>query len=245
MAVVKLKYIPRGKEARAEAKATLGYNARRPGQEAEQVERKLFGHGGVLTPEQTDRMIDEAPNNTYFWKLIISPDPKSENPDKNLDLRQLTTEMIEWLEARLDREIPFIGAEHDDHTGIPHIHAIALIERRGREMLIDRETLNAFREFTTEKALSQKQERERPRTLTVSPVSKQGSFQKNKYARHLTGEGEKHTKRLTHRVKMKTHACSNCGAREGMIKLRSGALWCRSCEYVQEIDLGESMDLSL
>src|SRR5687767_5073735 len=144
MAVVKLNFIPRGKTAKAQAKETLGYNGRRPGRDEEEIDRKLFGHGGEYTSDQALQMIDDAPANTYFFRIMVSPDPNTENKDKNLDLRLLTTQLVEWLEVRLSREIPFIGAEHNDHTNIPHIHSIAFIQRRGREMLIDRETIYAL-----------------------------------------------------------------------------------------------------
>jgi hypothetical protein len=199
----------------------------------------------VLTPEQADAMIDTAPGNTYFWKLIISPDPKSENKDKNLDLRQLTGECIQWLEARLNREIPFIGAEHDDHTGIPHIHAIALIERRGREMLIDRDTINAMREFTTEHALSQNRAREHMAVLFTTPARVRGYTQDQKSARQMPAERRNIVTRRIQHLTAKTHTCTNCGLREGMVKLRSGVYWCKSCEAVEELAYGISPELSL
>jgi hypothetical protein len=174
-------YIPRMKrengkwikqDIKAAAKATLGYIAHRVGKEKEKMERTLFGHGGALTDEQVERMIDEAPDNTYFFRLILSPDPNGENQERNLDLRKLTKDIVEFLEKRLDREnLPFIGAEHNDHTDIPHVHALILIQRMGREMLIDRETINAVRELATERALGQKQGRQNVRELR--PVQKQ------------------------------------------------------------------------
>src|SRR5687768_16324853 len=100
MAVVVLNFIPKGKTAKAEAKETLGYNGTRPGKEEEEIDRKLFGHGGEYASEQALQMIDEAPANTYFFRMIVSPDPNTENKDKNLDLRLLTTQMVEWLEDR-------------------------------------------------------------------------------------------------------------------------------------------------
>src|SRR5687767_8957302 len=107
MAIVKLNFIPRGKTAKAQAKETLGYNGKRPGKNAEEIDRKLFGHGGEYTSDQALQMINEAPANTYFFRMMVSPDPNTENKDKNLDLRLLTTQMVEWLEGRLNREIPF------------------------------------------------------------------------------------------------------------------------------------------
>jgi len=175
------KYIPRRKrengkwvkqDMKAAAKATLGYIGHRVGKEKEKMDRTLFGHGGALTEEQVERMIDEAPDNTYFFRLILSPDPNGENKERNLDLWKLTKDIVEFLEQRLNREnLPFIGAEHNDHTDIPHVHALILIQRRGKEMLIDKATINAVRELATKRALGQKQDRQNTRALP--PVQKQ------------------------------------------------------------------------
>src|SRR3954454_2770854 len=169
-------YIPRRKrengkwvkqDMKAAAKATLGYIGHRVGKEKEKMDRTIFGHGGALTDEQVERMIDEAPDNTYFFRLILSPDPNGENQERNLDLWKLTKDIVELLEQRLNREnIPFIGAEHNDHTDIPHVHALILIQRMGKEMLIDKETINAVRKLATERALAQKQDRKLARNLT-------------------------------------------------------------------------------
>ena len=125
------KYIPhmikeKGKwvkqNIKAAAKEKLDYIAHRVGKEQERMDRILFGHGGALTEEQVERMIDEAPDNTYFFRLILSPDPNGENQERNLDLWKLTKDIVELLELRLDREnLPFIGAEHNDHTDIPAV----------------------------------------------------------------------------------------------------------------------------
>src|SRR3954451_6844367 len=176
------KYIPRMKREngmwvkqniKAAAKETIGYIAHRVGKEQEKMERTLFGHGGALTDEQVERMIDEAPNNTYFFRLILSPDPNGENQERNLDLWKLTKDIVEFLEQRLGREnLPFIGAEHNDHTDIHHVHALILIQRMGNEMLIDNETINAVRNLATERALGQKQDRKHARELTPVQMQK-------------------------------------------------------------------------
>jgi hypothetical protein len=92
--------------------------------------------------------------------MIISPDPEKEDKEKDLDLWELTKETVRWLEQHLGkdgipRDIPFIAAEHNDHgnllpDGTPrrHIHALMLIQRKGREMLITEETIAAMMEAT-------------------------------------------------------------------------------------------------
>src|SRR4051794_19430953 len=105
-------------------------------------------------------MIYNAPKNTYFWRLILSPDRKTENIEKNFNLQRLTKEFIEFLEVRLNRpDIPFIAAEHNN-TDNPHTHTIFLMQRQGREMMITSEMLKEFYQQATEIALSQKKDRE-------------------------------------------------------------------------------------
>src|SRR5438270_13259967 len=108
-----LSYIFKTAHTRKIAKAHLGYIGNRPGKDGVVLERTLFGKGfGAYTPEQVRQLIDEAPKNTLFWRLILNPDPVLENPEKSLDLRALTADAVQWLAARLGtketpREIPF------------------------------------------------------------------------------------------------------------------------------------------
>jgi hypothetical protein len=115
----RLNYIRRGPAMKQKAREHLGYIGSRPGKNRQKMERILFGHGGTVTPEQVEAMINVARKNTYFWRLTLNPDPALENPEKDLDLWDLTREMVMWLERRLGtdgvpRDIPFIAAEHND-----------------------------------------------------------------------------------------------------------------------------------
>jgi hypothetical protein len=151
-------YIPRNRFTRRKAKATLGYNETRKGKDGEEIVRKLFGKTGPLTREQAEWLIENASKNTYFFRWILSPDTIEENIEKALDLWKLARDGVRWLEERLHREgeIQLIGAEHNDHTKIPHIHAILLIERRGSELILTGKDLDAFREAIHQMALKQR-----------------------------------------------------------------------------------------
>src|SRR5215213_7706374 len=94
--------------------------------------------------------------------MKLSPDPNGENAEKILDLWELTRDAVRWLEERLDRrgDIGLIGAEHDDHTEIAHIHAILLIERKGREKILTKDDINEFREAVGKMALEKKLNRQ-------------------------------------------------------------------------------------
>ena len=155
------------------------------------------------------------------------------------------------------REIPFIGAEHNDHTDIPHIHSIALIQRRGREMLIDRDTIDALREYATKMALQQKQDLTQEIEFNVLPAV-QPAVQKTK-ENSLTqppvfiagGEAKQVFKQTpTRSVKQHPQSCTNCQARQSVVKLKSGIKWCKQCKKVQNesqlnLERDQSFELTL
>ena len=165
-----LNYIKRGKGIRQKAKASLGYIGTRPGKDGEKLVRELFGRFGTYTPEEVARLIDEAPGNTLFWRFKLNPDPVLENPEKILDLRQLTRDALAWLEERLGtkelpRSLPFVAAIHDDHTALAHVHGIFLMERKGRERPITQSVINEFKAYVQQQALRQRAAREFGRTI--------------------------------------------------------------------------------
>jgi hypothetical protein len=157
-----LNYIPHNTHAKSKVKATLGYNETRVGKDGAEIERQLFGKSGPLTKVQAEKLLETASENTYFYRMKLSPDPNGENAEKTLDLWELTRDAVRWLEERLERrgEIGLIGAEHDDHTEIAHIHAILLIERRGREKILTKDDINEFREAVGKMALEKKLNRQ-------------------------------------------------------------------------------------
>jgi hypothetical protein len=130
MAVVKANYVKRGAGERARAKATIRYIADRPGKDKQKTTRELFGADGRLTKQQARRMIDEADKGTLFYRLVISPDPKTEDSLKDLNLSELTIQTIAELETRLKTTIQFAAVVHDDHAPHRHIHVLALLRKK-------------------------------------------------------------------------------------------------------------------
>jgi hypothetical protein len=92
---------------------------------------------------------------TAFFRLVISPHPEKEDTEKDLHLQEIVQQTIQTLEERLEKEVPYIGAEHDDHTDQRHIHVVALV--RGR---LNTKDLEALRTTATNTALLQRQERD-------------------------------------------------------------------------------------
>jgi hypothetical protein len=99
MAVVKVNYIRnrKGRPMRTIAKETLSYMECRPGENKEEMTRTFFSWGGELSEEQGMGIIDNAPKGTRFWRIMVSPDPKTEDTKKDLDLWQITKYTLSYL----------------------------------------------------------------------------------------------------------------------------------------------------
>src|SRR4051812_23800659 len=133
MGVFKANYIPRNKFAKAIALGTLLYNCGRAGKDKEEMDRTLFGWRDIYEKAEAIDMIMNAPPGTIFFRGIFSPDPNEENPQNNLDMRDVVRKSYAELEAKikslgeLQGQIYFIAAEHNDHTDKQHIHSIMLV----------------------------------------------------------------------------------------------------------------------
>ena len=126
MAIVKASYT---RKARA-AKASVRYIENRPGKDGIHLVRTLFTADGKVERSEVYEMIDQAANGSYFFRLVISPDPKSEDKDKNLRLREITERTIQSLEDRFQRPLHWVAVVHADHAEHRHVHAIAIVPER-------------------------------------------------------------------------------------------------------------------
>ncbi len=126
MAIVKANYTQKGRTA----KASVRYIENRPGQDGARVVRTLFNADGKVGRADVYTMIDQADKNSYFFRLVISPDPQREDTDKNLSLREITERTIQSLEDRFRKPLQWAAAIHADHAEHRHIHAIAIVPVR-------------------------------------------------------------------------------------------------------------------
>jgi hypothetical protein len=126
MAIVKATYT----KQKAHAKAAVRYIAHRPGKDGAKISRTLFGNDGVLGRQLAYRMIDAAEAGTYFYRLVISPDPAQEDTHKDIHLWELTDQTMTHLAERLQTDMLYVAAEHNDHAAHRHVHVIALIPHR-------------------------------------------------------------------------------------------------------------------
>ncbi len=98
-------------------------------------------------------MIDQANKNSYFFRLVISPDPEREDSDKNLALREITERTIQSLEDRFQKPLQWAAAIHADHTENRHIHALVIVPTR-----LQVQDFQRMRSAATEVAREQRQQ---------------------------------------------------------------------------------------
>src|SRR5919199_1539163 len=126
MAIVKATYT----KSSAGAKASIRYLQHRPGKEGVKLTRTLFGWDGVMERREAYRMIDEAETGSLFFRFVISPDPKQEDTEKDLFLREITERTMLHLEDRFHRHVHWVAAEHTDHAPHRHVHIVAVVPGR-------------------------------------------------------------------------------------------------------------------
>jgi hypothetical protein len=214
-------------------KATLRYNAHRPTLEGERGARQLFGWDGELDKNQAYEMIDEAERGTRYWRFKISPDPKTENPQKNVDLREVTTRIMGELQERKGK-VEFIAVVHNDHSPIDHIHAIVIFKER-----MEAKDYMALRQVGREACLSQQKGREQvqeflkqfqqvqrpiaPLSTSYRPIGMAGG--RAQHERQPVGH---------RRVRQPRRTCLNCQVNQSMVQLRNGKYWCTHCKQVEK-----------
>ncbi len=100
-------------------------------------------------------MVDETKKETRFFRFVISPDPKTEDRGKDLNLWEITTKTIAGLEERLKQTIQFVGVVHNDHAPHRHVHVIACISGN-----LTPKDFALLRHIATQSSLFQRRERD-------------------------------------------------------------------------------------
>jgi hypothetical protein len=149
MAIVKANFTRQGRVA----KASVRYIESRPGKDGTRTHRTLFNADGKVARGEAYTMIDQADKHSYFFRFVISPNPQSEDSDRNLALRELTEKTIQSLEDRFQHPLPWVATIHADHAEHRHIHAIAIVPER-----LQVQDFQRMRSAATEAALEQVQQ---------------------------------------------------------------------------------------
>jgi hypothetical protein len=137
------------------AKAAIRYIEHRPGKEGTKITRTLWGVDGKMGRWQANRMIDEAGKGSLFFRFVISPDPKGEDAQRDLFLREITEKTMLSLEERLQTEVSWVAAVHDDHAPHRHVHVVAVVPGR-----LYPQDFQHLRHTATEAALDQRRQRD-------------------------------------------------------------------------------------
>jgi hypothetical protein len=154
MAIVKATYT----KSRGGAKAAIRHIQHRPGKDGQKAVRELYGRDGSMERGEAYQMIDEAEKGTVFFRIVISPDPATEDTEKDLRLAEITAQTMVHLADRLHKAVPYVTVEHDDHALHRHMHVLALVQGR-----LNTQDFQALRDTATEAALFQRQERDQQR----------------------------------------------------------------------------------
>ncbi|SRR5579875_1666677 len=151
MAIVKATYT----KSRGGAKASIRYIQNRPGKDNQTQSRTLFGSDGYMGRWQAYQMIDAAEKGSLFFRFVMSPDPKQEDSDKAIHLRDVTEKTMLSLEERLNKQIAWVAVEHADHAPHRHVHVVAIVP--GRLQVQD---FQAMRQVATDACVAQRQQRD-------------------------------------------------------------------------------------
>src|SRR5256885_7913061 len=157
MAIVKASYTRHG----GTEKASVRYIENRPGKDGTKCQRTLFTADGRVERVEVYDMIDQADKNSYFFRLVISPDPKREDSDKNLSLREITERTVQSLEDRFQKPLQWVATIHADHADHRHVHVIAIVPER-----LQVQDFQRMRSAATEEALEQRHQLDLAREQT-------------------------------------------------------------------------------
>src|SRR5690349_15579067 len=98
MAVIKANYVRRGRGERETAKANIRYIQERPGSDREKLTRSLFGNTDFIGRHEAYQFIDEAAKQgKYFYRFKLSPDPATEDTQRDLSMQKLTRYLMRRL----------------------------------------------------------------------------------------------------------------------------------------------------
>jgi hypothetical protein len=149
MAIVKATYT----RSTTAAKNNVRYIEHRPGKDGAKITRTLFNSDGKLSRKEALQMIDQAERGAYFFRLVISPDPKLEDTEKDIFLRSVTEKTMASLEDRCNKSLQWVAAIHADHTSHRHIHLLAILPER-----LNVQDFHLLRNAATQEAREQRQE---------------------------------------------------------------------------------------
>jgi hypothetical protein len=165
MAIVKASYT-RNKQA---IKASVRYYTHRPTIEGIRGTRELFGKERSLTKKEVYAWVNRQRPGTYFYRFVLSHDPKLEDTARDLPLQSLTRQALGMFARRRADLTGFAAVCHTDHSAVRHVHVIAAFSRK-----LSKADLASLRGIATAQATKKRQELDQivsktPVTATFAP----------------------------------------------------------------------------
>jgi ribosomal protein L37AE/L43A len=227
------------------AKRSLRYIVHRRSQEQSPITRTLYGEFGQTTKHHAYEAMDRAGKRTTFFRTVISPDPATEDANRDLDLRLLTDATMQRLKFRLQgRPFEYFAAIHTDHSNNRHIHVILLLEKDR----LAKTDLKALRQAATANAKEQRrlldQGQERVEEVQAQAFGKSAKTAqvifRSQSLRHLAGE--ERTLKSSGGVPRQNPTCSSCGPHAQMHRLTKTLFHCPTCGKIVK-DAGIGMEI--
>jgi hypothetical protein len=157
-AIVKARY-GRGGDAVGAAKAHVRYMAHRPDPWGNVPYRALWSADERIDKRSAYEDLDRAgADGSYVYRLVLSPDPRQQDADQDLDLRAWSEAAMQEAQAA-HRGLRWFAVEHQDphHR---HVHVVALSRQR-----LDVDDFRAMRAAADDNAREQLRQRERNQVL--------------------------------------------------------------------------------
>jgi hypothetical protein len=155
MILAKANYVKRGKVGNQKIKTTIRYIEHRPGREGAKITRTLFNRDGAMSRISAYQMIDEAEKGSAFFRFVLTPDPQREDTEKDLNLWEITDKTMQSLEEKLQKQVQYVAAEHNEHSDKRHVHVVLVVKDK-----LFTQDFQAMAARATEQALFQRRERD-------------------------------------------------------------------------------------
>ena len=230
------------------AKKSIRYIVHRRNQEQTTITRTLYDKYGITDKYAAYEAIDKAGERGKLtvFRTVISPDPRTEDVNRDLDLRLLTEATMQRLQLRLtDKFLQYFAAIHTDHSNNRHIHVILLL-KTGR---LSKADLGAFRTAAAGNAREQRRLLDRTQEATQAmeegqPAATAQVIFRSQTTRQPVRQQVFEERPLDSAGGSPRHnpTCASCGWSQEMRRLTKTLYHCTSCVRIVE-DQGIGMEV--
>jgi hypothetical protein len=134
------------------AKSQLFAITTKPDQHGQAHNHQPFDGVAAVSTQDVYGLIEHAQPKSYFYHLMLSPDPGTEDVRRDLHLRAVTEAAMVDLGEHIRQPFPWAAVAHADHARCRHIHVLAILRRR-----LDRAALALLRESASQECRFQRE----------------------------------------------------------------------------------------